>query len=98
MWQNANVSERNLTYDDRGGGLAAVKWTPNDSFKVTANYVHTNLWSLPDFGVPYNNLLGARSLRSVCRATPITVSSIAISRRCSRISARSMPNTSSMTS
>jgi catecholate siderophore receptor len=26
---------------------------------VTANYVHTNLWSLPDFGVPYNNLLGA---------------------------------------
>jgi len=59
MWQNANVSERNLTYDDRGGGLAAVKWTPNDSFKVTANYVHTNLWSLPDFGVPYNNLLGA---------------------------------------
>ena len=47
------------TYDDRGGGLAAVKWTPNDSFKVTANYVHTNLWSLPDFGVPYNSVEGA---------------------------------------
>jgi catecholate siderophore receptor len=59
MWQNANVAERNDTFDDRGGGLAAVKWTPNDSFKVTANYVHTNLWSLPDFGVPYNNLMGA---------------------------------------
>jgi catecholate siderophore receptor len=59
MWQNANIAERNDTYDDRGGGLAAVKWKPNDSFTVTANYVHTNLWSLPDFGVPYNNLLGA---------------------------------------
>jgi catecholate siderophore receptor len=59
MWQNANVAERNDTYDDRGGALAAIKWTPNDSFKVTANYVHTNLWSLPDFGVPYNNVEGA---------------------------------------
>jgi catecholate siderophore receptor len=59
MWQNANIAGRNDTYDDRGGGLAAVKWKPNDSFTVTANYVHTNLWSLPDFGVPYNNLLGA---------------------------------------
>jgi catecholate siderophore receptor len=59
MWQNANIAERNDTYDDRGGGLAALKWKPNDSFTLTANYVHTNLWSLPDFGVPYNNLLGA---------------------------------------
>jgi catecholate siderophore receptor len=59
MWQNANVSGRDDTYDDRGGGLIAAKWKPNDSFTVAANYVHTNLWSLPDFGVPYNNLLEA---------------------------------------
>jgi catecholate siderophore receptor len=59
MWQNAKVSGRDDTHDDRGGGLIAAKWKPNDSFTVTANYVHTNLWSLPDFGVPYNNLLGA---------------------------------------
>ena len=59
MWQNANVAERNDTYDDRGGAMAAIKWTPNDSFKLTANYIHTNLWSLPDFGVPYNNIEGA---------------------------------------
>jgi catecholate siderophore receptor len=59
MWQNANVAGRADTYDDRGGGLAALKWTPNDSFKLAANYVHTNLWSLPDFGVPYNNVEGA---------------------------------------
>ena len=54
MWQNAGVADRNLTTDDRGGALAAVKWTPSDAVKVTANYVHTNLWSLPDFGVPYD--------------------------------------------
>jgi catecholate siderophore receptor len=59
MWQNAGVAGRDYTTDDRGGALAAVKWAPNDSFTVTANYVHTNLWSLPDFGVPYNNVLGA---------------------------------------
>ena len=59
MWQNANVAGRSDTYDDRAGGLAAVKWKPNDSFTLTANYVHTNLWSLPDFGVPYNNVIGA---------------------------------------
>ena len=59
MWQNANVAERNDTFDDRGGALAAIKWAPNDSFKLTANYVHTNLWSLPDFGVPYNGVEGA---------------------------------------
>ena len=59
MWQNANVAERDYTFDDRGGGLFALKWTPNDSFTVKANYIHTNLWSLPDFGVPYNNIEGA---------------------------------------
>ena len=36
-----------------------MKWTPNNSFTVKANYIHTNLWSLPDFGVPYNNVEGA---------------------------------------
>ena len=56
MWQNAGVAGRDDTTDDRGGGLMALKWKPNDSFTLTANYVHTNLWSLPDFGVPYNNL------------------------------------------
>ncbi len=54
MWQNAGVAERNYTTDDRGGGLAAVKWTPSDAVTVTANYIHTNLWGTPDFGVPYD--------------------------------------------
>jgi catecholate siderophore receptor len=59
MWQNAGVAGRDDTTDDRGGGLLALKWKPNDSFTLKANYVHTNLWSLPDFGVPYNSLEGA---------------------------------------
>lgn len=53
MWQNADIAERNFIFDDRWGGFVAAKWTPNDSFKVTANYVHVDLNALPDFGVPY---------------------------------------------
>ena len=59
MWQIANVSERNFTTDDRWGGLAAVKWTPTNDFTVSANYIHSNLHGLPDFGVPYNTVAGA---------------------------------------
>ena len=54
MWQNANVSERDFTFDDRWGGLAAVKWTPTSTITITANYIHSSLNSLPDFGVPYD--------------------------------------------
>jgi catecholate siderophore receptor len=36
-----------------------VKWTPTNDFTVSANYIHTNLHGLPDFGVPYNNVAGA---------------------------------------
>jgi catecholate siderophore receptor len=58
MWQNAGIAGREFTTDDRWGGLAAVKWTPSDAVKVTANYIHTDLWSLPDFGVPYDKVAG----------------------------------------
>lgn len=59
MWQNANVSERDFTTDDRWGGLAAVKWAPTSNFTLSANYIHTDLTGLPDFGVPYNTVAGA---------------------------------------
>jgi catecholate siderophore receptor len=59
MWQIANISERNFTTDDRWGGLAAIRWTPTNDFTMWANYIHTNLHGLPDFGVPYNNVAGA---------------------------------------
>jgi catecholate siderophore receptor len=54
MFQDADVAGRNYIFDDRWGGLAAIKWTPTDTVKITANYIHTNLDALPDFGVPYN--------------------------------------------
>lgn len=57
LYQDARVAGRNYVTDDRWGTLAAVKWTPTDAIKVTANYVHTDLDGLPDFGVPYNTAL-----------------------------------------
>lgn len=57
LYQDAKVAGRNYVTDDRWGTLAAVKWTPTDAIKVTANYVHTDLDGLPDFGVPYNTAL-----------------------------------------
>jgi catecholate siderophore receptor len=59
MWQNANISERDFTTDDRWGGLAAVKWTPTSDFSLSANFIHTYLNGLPDFGVPYDTAAGA---------------------------------------
>ena len=53
LFQDAGVAGRDYIKDDRDGGFAAVKWTPLDTIKVTANYIHTNLHGLPDFGVPY---------------------------------------------
>lgn len=53
LFQDAGVAGRNYVKDDRDGGFVAVKWTPLDSVKLWANYVHTNLHGLPDFGVPY---------------------------------------------
>ncbi|MBC7579932.1 MAG: TonB-dependent receptor plug domain-containing protein, partial [Tardiphaga sp.] len=52
LFQDANVAGRNYVTDDRWGALGALKWTPTDAIKVTANYVHTDLSGLPDFGVP----------------------------------------------
>lgn len=54
LYQDAEVAGRKYVTDDRWGAFGALKWTPTDAFKVTANYVHTDLNGLPDFGVPYN--------------------------------------------
>jgi catecholate siderophore receptor len=53
LFQDAGVEGRNFTSDDRGGGFVAVKWTPVDAVNVNANYIHTDIHGLPDFGVPY---------------------------------------------
>ncbi|MDE2243441.1 MAG: TonB-dependent receptor plug domain-containing protein, partial [Bradyrhizobium sp.] len=53
VFQKADVEGRNYTTDDRGGGFVAATWKPVDAVKVTADYVHTDIHGLPDFGVPY---------------------------------------------
>ena len=53
LFQDAHVAGRNYTTDNRDGGFVATTWTPLDTVKVTADYVHTYLHGLPDFGVPY---------------------------------------------
>src|ERR1700735_5207063 len=53
LFQDADVAGRNFITDDRGGGFVAVKWTPTDAVKINANYIHTDIHGLPDFGVPY---------------------------------------------
>jgi catecholate siderophore receptor len=53
LFQDANVAGRNAVTDNRNGGFVATTWTPLDTVKVQANYVHTELTGIPDFGVPY---------------------------------------------
>jgi catecholate siderophore receptor len=53
LFQDADVAGRNYTTDDRDGGFVALTYKPVDAVKVTADYVHTDLHGIPDFGVPY---------------------------------------------
>jgi len=53
LFQDAGVAGRDYIKDDRDGGFITAKWTPLDTVKLSASYIHTNLHGLPDFGVPY---------------------------------------------
>jgi catecholate siderophore receptor len=53
LFQDAAVAGRNYSKDDRDGQFITAKWTPLDSVTLYANYIHTNLHGMPDFGVPY---------------------------------------------
>jgi catecholate siderophore receptor len=53
LFQDANVAGRDYVTDDRNGAFAALTFKPVDAIKVTANYIHTDLHGIPDFGVPY---------------------------------------------
>jgi catecholate siderophore receptor len=53
LFQDAGVAGRDYVKDDRDGGFITAKWTPLDTVKLSASYIHTNLHGLPDFGVPY---------------------------------------------
>jgi catecholate siderophore receptor len=53
VFQDSSIAGRDYTKDDRGGGFVAMTYKPVDAVKVTADYVHTDIHGLPDFGVPY---------------------------------------------
>jgi catecholate siderophore receptor len=53
VFQDSNIAGRSLAKDDRGGGFVAFTYKPVDAVKITADYVHTDIHGLPDFGVPY---------------------------------------------
>ncbi len=55
MAQGANIAGRNYTFDNRDGIAGAITLKPASNVKVTANYYHVDLNSLPDFGVPYDS-------------------------------------------
>jgi catecholate siderophore receptor len=73
VFQDAGVEGRNYVTDDRGGGFVAVKWTPVDPVKVTANYMHTDIHGLPDFGVPYYRPNSVGSAMPNPSGTPATI-------------------------
>ncbi|MDE1146094.1 MAG: TonB-dependent siderophore receptor [Azospirillaceae bacterium] len=54
MIQYSDVAGRDYTTDNRWGVAGAVTLKPTDNFTVNADYSHTRLWGLPDFGVPYD--------------------------------------------
>ena len=56
MMQYADVAGRNYSTDNRWGAAGNIVYHPTTNFRVTANYSHTYLWGLPDFGVPTNQV------------------------------------------
>jgi catecholate siderophore receptor len=54
--QYSKVAGRDYASDNRWGIAAAVTIRPVEGFRIEANYSHTYLWGLPDFGVPYDQV------------------------------------------
>ncbi len=54
LFQDANVAGRNYVTDDRNGVAGAITFKPISDFVLTADYAHSYLNGLPDFGVPYD--------------------------------------------
>jgi catecholate siderophore receptor len=53
LFQDADVAGRYSVTDNRDGAFVATSWKPIDAVKITAGYIHTELYGIPDFGVPY---------------------------------------------
>ncbi|MEJ0053083.1 MAG: TonB-dependent receptor plug domain-containing protein [Methylovirgula sp.] len=52
--QGAGIAGRDFTTDDRNGLGGALTFRPLSNLTIKADYSHTYLSGLPDFGVPYN--------------------------------------------
>jgi catecholate siderophore receptor len=52
--QGAGVAGRDFTTDNRNGLAGALTFRPLSNLTIKADYSHTYLSGLPDFGVPYN--------------------------------------------
>ena len=56
MIQYAGIAGRDYTTDNRWGVAGNLAFHPTADFTLSANFSHTYLWGLPDFGVPYNQV------------------------------------------
>jgi len=56
LFQDAGVAGRSFTTDDRNGIAGAVTFKPLPNFTIWADYAHSYLHGLPDFGVPYDQV------------------------------------------
>ncbi len=56
LYQNQKVPGRDFVTDKRDGAAVSVVYKPIEPLKISLDYLHTDLWGLPDFGVPYNRL------------------------------------------
>jgi catecholate siderophore receptor len=57
MIQGGGVAGRDYTTDNRWGLAGAATFKPTDDFTLTANFAHTHLEGLPDYGVPYDQVI-----------------------------------------
>ena len=56
MVQYGDIAGRDFATDNRWGVAGNIVYHPTENFKVTANYSHSYLWGIPDFGVPTNQV------------------------------------------
>jgi len=54
VFQDQKVPGRDFVTDNRAGAALSVVYKPAEPLKISLDYIHTDLWGLPDFGVPYN--------------------------------------------
>lgn len=54
LYQKQKVPGRDFVTDNRAGAAVSVVYKPIEPLKISLDYIHTDLWGMPDFGVPYN--------------------------------------------